>query len=128
MRASDVDYVNAHGTATPANDEVEARVFAEVFGTHRPLVTSIKSMLGHCMGASSAIEAVSCVLTLENGVIPPTIHYETPDPECDLNLVANQSQRADVSLLLNNSLAFGGYDAVLCLAKPGVLPADTGML
>ena len=122
----DVDFVNAHGTGTAANDEVEARVLNEVFGEHMPKTTSIKSMIGHCMGASSALEAVSCVLTLQDGKIPPTIHHENPDPACEVNLVANEAQTHDVRVLLNNSLAFGGYDAVLCLGKAGVFDEDVG--
>jgi 3-oxoacyl-[acyl-carrier-protein] synthase II len=123
---SDVDFINAHGTGTSANDPIESRVIREIFGAQAPPVSSIKSMLGHCMGAASALEAVSCVMTIEQGLYPPTIHYETPDPDCDLDVVAGgpRSGRADV--VLNNSLAFGGYDAVVCLARPGVLPEGVG--
>jgi 3-oxoacyl-(acyl-carrier-protein) synthase len=79
------------------------------------------------MGASSAMEAVACVMTLETGIIPPTMNYETPDPECPLDIVANKPKRdADVKIVLNNALAFGGYDAVVCFAKPGRLPEGTG--
>ena len=124
----EVDFVNAHGTGTAANDKVETRVMHDVFGRRQPVLTSVKSMLGHCMGAASAIEAVSCVLTLRDGVIPPTIHYETPDPECEVNLAANTAVKRPVGVVLNNSLAFGGYDAVVAFARPGVLPADTGLL
>ncbi|MEO0322253.1 MAG: hypothetical protein AAF447_04815 [Myxococcota bacterium] len=124
LGAEDVDFVNAHGTGTSSNDPVETRVLADVFGKHAPVVTSVKSMLGHCMGAASALEAVSCVLTLEEGWVPPTIHHEERDPACDaLRLVANRAETHDVRVALNNSLAFGGYDAVVALAKPGVLPA-----
>jgi 3-oxoacyl-[acyl-carrier-protein] synthase II len=124
----DVDFVNAHGTGTAANDSIESRVIRQVFGGRRVAVSSCKGMLGHCMGASSALEAVSCVISIETGVLPPTINYETPDPECgDLDLVVNEARRsAKCDVVLNNALAFGGYDAVLCLAKPGVLPADAG--
>ncbi len=123
----EVDHINAHGTGTQANDQVEAKVIREIFGD-RPLpVTSVKSMIGHCMGASSAMEAVACVMTLETGIIPPTMNYETPDPECPLEIVANKAKRdADVKIVLNNALAFGGYDAVVCFAKPGRLPEGTG--
>ena len=123
LTAADVDYINAHGTGTAANDAIEAQVLGEIFAGHAPLVTSLKGMIGHCMGAASAIEAVSCVMTLGNGLVPPTIHHETTDPVCgDLSIVANEARTAKVDVLLNNSLAFGGYDAVLCMAKPGVLP------
>lgn len=118
-----IDYVNAHGTGTAANDKVEAQVLETIFGERQPAITSIKSMIGHCMGAASAIEAVSCVLTLNDGVIPPTINHAHTDPDCEtLDLVANEPRRAEVRALLNNSLAFGGYDAALVLARTGVLP------
>ena len=118
-----IDYVNAHGTGTAANDKVEAQVLEAIFGERQPAITSIKSMIGHCMGAASAIEAVSCVLTLNDGVIPPTINHAHTDPDCrKLDLVANEPRESAVRALLNNSLAFGGYDAALVLAQTGVLP------
>jgi 3-oxoacyl-[acyl-carrier-protein] synthase II len=123
LRAEQVDFVNAHGTGTPANDQVESLVMREVFGARRVPISSIKSMLGHCMGAASALEAVSCVETLLSGLYPPTIHYEEPDPECAVDLVANQPRSGKAEVVLNNSLAFGGYDAVVSFARPGVLPA-----
>ncbi len=122
LRPDQVDHVNAHGTATPANDQVEAKVLNELFGAHRPLVTSVKSMIGHCMGAASALEAVACIGSLAHQKIPPTINYETPDPSCDLAIVANEARDAKVDVVINNSLAFGGYDAVVTFARPGVLP------
>lgn len=118
----DVDFVNAHGTGTHANDTIESLVIGEVFGKRRVPVSSMKGMLGHCMGAASALEAVACVLSVQTGVYPPTISYETPDPECDINVVANRAQSGNAELVLNNSLAFGGYDAVVTFAKPGRLP------
>jgi 3-oxoacyl-[acyl-carrier-protein] synthase II len=126
LRPDQVDHVNAHGTATAANDMVESKVLNELFGTHRPLVTSVKSMIGHCMGAASAIEAVACIGTLLHQTVPPTIHYETPDPECDLRIVANVAQKARVDVVVNNSLAFGGYDAAVTFARPSVLPDIVG--
>lgn len=117
-----VDFVNAHGTATKANDAAESLAMAQVFAGRRVPISSIKSMLGHTMGASSALEAVSCVETIRTGIYPPTIHYETPDPECDVAVVANAAGAGAADVVLNNALAFGGYDAVLCLAKPGRLP------
>ncbi len=119
---SDVDFVNAHGTGTPANDQVEALVMREVFGERKVPISSIKSMLGHCMGAASALEAVACVETTLSGVYPPTIHHEERDPECDVALVANRAQAGKAEVVLNNSLAFGGYDAVVSFARPGALP------
>lgn len=117
-----VDFVNAHGTGTRANDLAEARVMREVFGERRVAISSMKSMLGHCMGAASALEAIGCLMTLETGIYPPTLGYETPDPECDLDVVANVARRGPADVVLNNSLAFGGYNAVTCLARPGKLP------
>lgn len=123
-----VDFVNAHGTATKANDAVEAKALREIFGARRVPVSSVKSMLGHCMGAASALEAVTCLETLQSGWYPPTINYETPDPECDLEVVANVARRGPHDIVLNNSLAFGGYDAAVLFARPGVLPADAPAL
>jgi 3-oxoacyl-[acyl-carrier-protein] synthase II len=121
-----VDFVNAHGTATAANDQVESLVMHEVFGARRVPISSIKSMIGHCMGAASALEAVACVETTLTGLYPPTIHYEEPDPECDVAVVANKVQSGKHDVVLNNSLAFGGYDAVMTFARPGVLPPPPG--
>ena len=127
LRPESVDFVNAHGTGTQANDETESRVMKEVFGDAKKVpMSSIKSMIGHCMGASSAMEALACVMTVQTGVYPPTVGYETPDPACDVNLVANKAQQGPADVVLNNSLAFGGYDAVVCFAKPGVLPEPVG--
>jgi len=123
LRPEQVDFVNAHGTGTPANDQVESLVMREVFGARSVPISSIKSMLGHCMGAASALEAVTCVETILSGLYPPTIHYEEPDPECAVDLVANQARAGKADVVLNNSLAFGGYDAVVSFARLGVLPA-----
>jgi 3-oxoacyl-[acyl-carrier-protein] synthase II len=119
---NDIDFVNAHGTGTRANDLAEAKVMHEIFGSRRVPVSSVKSTLGHCMGAASALEAIACVMTLEEGLYPPTIGYETPDPECDIDVVANHARRGKADIVLNNALAFGGYNAVTCLARPGILP------
>lgn len=121
ITASDVDFINAHGTGTAANDPVESAVIRRVFGDREVPATSIKSMLGHCMGAASALEAVSCVLTIETGMYPPTMNLENQDPECDIHLVANEPRQGKADVVINNALAFGGYDAVLTLAKPYVL-------
>jgi 3-oxoacyl-[acyl-carrier-protein] synthase II len=119
---AEIDFVNAHGTGTKHNDAAESKVVREVFGDRRVPLSSMKSMLGHCMGAASALEAVGCVFTLETGTYPPTIGYETPDPECDVQVVANAAQRGKADIVINNSLAFGGYNAVTVLARPGALP------
>jgi 3-oxoacyl-[acyl-carrier-protein] synthase II len=122
LQADDVDFINAHGTGTKHNDAAESKVVREVFGDRRVPISSMKSMLGHCMGAASALEAIGCVFTVQTGVYPPTIGYETLDPECDLNVVANVAHRGKSDVVINNSLAFGGYNAVTVFAKPGVLP------
>ncbi|CAN5734147.1 beta-ketoacyl-ACP synthase II [soil metagenome] len=122
ITAADVDFVNAHGTGTRANDAAEAKVIGEVFGKKRVPISSMKSTLGHCMGAASALEAIGCVMTIESGIYPPTMNYQTLDPECDIEIVANAARSGPSKILLNNSLAFGGYNAVACFAKPGVLP------
>ena len=111
----EVDHVNAHGTATRLNDTVEARAIRQVFGSAaaRLPVTANKSMIGHAIGAAGAIEAVFSVLTLRDGVIPPTVNYEYPDPECELDCVARAPRRAGVRTVLSNSFAFGGINASL---------------
>lgn len=119
---SEVDFINAHGTGTRANDAVESLAVATVFEGRRVPISSVKSMLGHTMGASSALEAITCVETLLTGIYPPTISFETPDPECDVDLVANTARSGRADVVLNNALAFGGYDAVVLFAKPGRLP------
>jgi 3-oxoacyl-[acyl-carrier-protein] synthase II len=116
----DVDYVSAHGTGTPTNDRIEALALRRLFGDHAPKVpmSSIKSMLGHTMGAASAIESVACTLALHTGVVPPTINFQEPDPDAaDLDYVPNQARKIDPQLVLNNAYAFGGNNASLCLAR-----------
>jgi len=122
LTPDDIDFVNAHGTGTKQNDAAESKVMRDVFGGRRVPISSMKSMLGHCMGAASALEAIGCVFTLQTGVYPPTIGYQTPDPECDLDVVANVARRGKADVVLNNSLAFGGYNAVAVFARPGALP------
>jgi 3-oxoacyl-[acyl-carrier-protein] synthase II len=122
IQPDDVDFINAHGTGTHHNDLAEAKVVRDVFGGRRVPISSMKSMLGHCMGAASALEAIGCIFTLETGLYPPTIGYETPDPECDVEVVANVARAGKSDIVVNNSLAFGGYNAVTVFAKPGLLP------
>jgi 3-oxoacyl-[acyl-carrier-protein] synthase II len=119
---ADVDFVNAHGTGTKHNDLAESKVVRDVFGDRRVPVSSMKSMLGHCMGAASALEAIGCIFTLQTGIYPPTLGYETPDPDCDVEIVANVARRGPSDVVVNNSLAFGGYNSVTVFAKPGLLP------
>jgi 3-oxoacyl-[acyl-carrier-protein] synthase II len=127
ISADAIDFVNAHGTGTKHNDSAEAKVMREIFGDRKVPISSMKSMLGHCMGAASALEAIGCVMTLETGIYPPTIGYETPDPQCDVDVVANEARKGKADIVLNNSLAFGGYNSVTCLARPGKLPEPKAM-
>jgi 3-oxoacyl-[acyl-carrier-protein] synthase II len=115
----EVDTINAHGTATPFNDVAETRGIKRVFGerANEIPISGIKSMVGHCLGAAGGIEAVATVMALETGIIPPTIHYEVPDPLCDLNYTPNQPIRKDVQVALSNSFAFGGNNACLVFGK-----------
>jgi 3-oxoacyl-[acyl-carrier-protein] synthase II len=114
-----VDYVNAHGTSTPANDVHETLAIKSVLGEHarKVAVSSVKSMLGHLLGAAGAVETVATLLALKHQVIPPTINYETPDPECDLDYVPNEAREAQVGVALKNSFGFGGQNACLVLKR-----------
>src|SRR5205814_658208 len=116
---AEVDYISAHGTGTPTNDRVEAIAVRTLFGdraSHVPM-SSIKSMIGHTMGAASAIEAVACSLAIHTGVIPPTMNFEEPDDGSDLDYVPNQARHTGPRIVLNNAYAFGGNNASLCLAR-----------
>jgi len=119
LNADDVDYVNAHGTATPQNDSAETAALKAALGdrARRIPISSIKSMLGHCLCASGAIEAVATALTVRDGKVPPTIHYENPDPACDLDYVPNAARDHGVRVALSNSFAFGGNSSVVVLAR-----------
>ena len=114
-----VGYINAHGTSTPYNDKFETEAIKAVFGeqAYKVPVSSTKSMTGHLLGAAGAIEAAFSVLAIHHGVIPPTINYETPDPECDLDYVPNTAREAPVDTVLSNSLGFGGTNATLVFRK-----------
>jgi 3-oxoacyl-[acyl-carrier-protein] synthase II len=114
-----VDYVNAHGSSTPLNDMVETLAIKKLFGDHayRLKISSTKSMLGHLMGAAGAVEAIACVLSLRDNRVHPTINYETPDPECDLDYVPNQARQVPVEVTLSNSFGLGGQNACLVLGK-----------
>jgi 3-oxoacyl-[acyl-carrier-protein] synthase II len=117
LSIDDIDYINAHGTGTMQNDKEEAGAIKELFACRRVPVSSIKSMLGHCMGAASGIEAAACCLTLKEGFIPPTINFKTPDPECDIDCVPNQPRKAKLFAVLNNAFAFGGNNCCVVFGK-----------
>jgi 3-oxoacyl-[acyl-carrier-protein] synthase II len=119
LAAGDVAYISAHGTGTPTNDRLEAVAVRRAFGDHaaRIPISSVKSMIGHTMGAASAIEAAVCALAVAEGRIPPTIHFEEPDPECALDCVPNEARELPVAIAMNNSYAFGGYNASVIFGR-----------
>ena len=114
-----VGYINAHGTSTPLGDAAETRAIKDVFGAHAYdlAVSSTKSMTGHCFGAAGAIEAMMCALALKEGIIPPTINYQHPDPECDLDYVPNEARRAQVDVALSNAMGLGGHNGCVLLGR-----------
>lgn len=117
--ADELGYINAHGTGTPLNDQSETRAVKAAFGelAYKIPISSTKSMTGHMMGATGALEAIFCVQAVREGVLPPTIHYETPDPECDLDYIPNQAREKQITLALSNAFGFGGHNAVLAIRK-----------
>ncbi len=119
IKPEDVDYINAHGTSTPYNDKFETLAIKKVFGDHayKMMVSSTKSMTGHLLGAAGAIEAVVCAKTIQTGMVAPTINYETPDPECDLDYVPNVARKADVKIAVSTNLGFGGHNGTLLFKK-----------
>lgn len=117
LKPTDVDYINAHGTSTDYNDKFETMAIKTVFGDHayKLAVSSTKSMTGHLLGAAGGVEAIACALAIQNGIIPPTINYETPDPDCDLDYVPNEARKQNVRVTMSNSLGFGGHNASIVL-------------
>jgi len=119
ISADAVGYINAHGTGTAANDRTECAAVADVFGPHANtlMISSTKSMHGHLIGGTGAVELLACMMAVRDGIIAPTIGYEEPDPECALDVVPNEAREADVSVALSNAFAFGGLNAVLALRR-----------
>jgi 3-oxoacyl-[acyl-carrier-protein] synthase II len=119
LAPTDVAYINAHGTSTPYNDKTETVAIKRVFGEHayRLAVSSTKSMIGHLLGAAGGVEAIATVLALHHGLLPPTVNYDVPDPECDLDYVPNTARKADVEVALSNGFGFGGTNATLAFRR-----------
>ena len=115
----EIDYINAHGTSTPFNDRNESIAIESLFGEHakKLKVSSTKSMTGHLLGAAGGIEAIVSVMAIQDQLIPPTINYETPDPDCNLDYVPNQAQEHNLNGVLSNTFGFGGHNAVICIRK-----------
>ena len=120
VKPDQIDYINAHGTSTPLNDKTETMIIKKVFGerAYQIPISATKSMIGHLIGAAGAVEMIATLLAMEYGEIPPTINYEIPDPECDLDYVPNQSRKAKVEIAMKNSFGFGGKNSILIIAKP----------
>jgi len=118
-KPEDINYINAHGTSTPFNDKNETSAIKTVFGNHASTlkISSSKSMTGHLLGASGGVEAIAGLKVIEQQIIPPTINYNTPDPECDLDYVPNKAQKAKVDFVLSNTFGFGGHNAVIAMRK-----------
>jgi 3-oxoacyl-[acyl-carrier-protein] synthase II len=119
LRPDEIDYVNAHGTSTHLNDKTETKALKMVFGDHakKLAISSTKSMMGHLLGAASVAELIATILCMENKLVHPTINYDTPDPECDLDYIPNKARPMEIRCALSNSLGFGGHNAVLVVKK-----------
>ena len=119
LKIEDIDYINAHGTSTPFNDKNESKAISNLFGKHSDnlLVSSTKSMTGHLLGAAGGIEAIATVMAIQKGIVPPTINYQNPDPECSLNYVPNVYIKRKINNALSNTFGFGGHNAVICIKK-----------
>ena len=119
LSVSDIDYINAHGTSTPFNDKTESAAVTSLFGDHtkKLKVSSTKSMVGHALGASGALEAIACIQAIQNDIVPPTINYSTPDPECALDYVPNNAQEGTINAAMSNSFGFGGHNGVIIIKK-----------
>jgi len=119
LQPEDIDYINAHGTSTPLNDLTETQAIKKVFGEYAKKIpiSATKSMTGHLLGAAGSTEAIFTLLAMRDGIIPPTINYEVPDPECDLDYVPNIARRQPLKVAMSNSFGFGGTNATLIFKK-----------
>jgi 3-oxoacyl-[acyl-carrier-protein] synthase II len=120
VNPADIDYINAHGTSTPANDSTETAAIKLAFGeeaARQVAVSSTKSMTGHTLGGAGAVEAVACVLAIRDGIVPPTVNYTTPDPECDLDYVPNEARAMKIDTVMSNSFGFGGHNVALIFGR-----------
>jgi 3-oxoacyl-[acyl-carrier-protein] synthase II len=119
LRPEDIEHINAHGTSTPLNDLTETRAIKTVFGGHakKLAISGTKSMTGHLLGAAGSTEAIFTLLAIRDGIIPPTINYEVPDPECDLDYVPNVARRQPLTVAMSNAFGFGGTNATLIFRK-----------
>lgn len=119
LKTEDIDYINAHGTSTALNDKIETLAIKNVFGNYakKVAISSTKSVTGHLLGAAGGVEFIACALAIKDGVIPPTINYENPDPDCDLDYVPNTARKTNVDICMSNSLGFGGHNATLIIKK-----------
>ncbi len=119
IKPEDVQYVNAHGTSTKINDEVETKTYKNAFGDHAKnlKISSIKSSIGHLLGAAGGVEAIATIKAIKTGIVPPTINLQVPDEDCDLDYVANEPQKVDITHAISTSLGFGGHNAVICIKK-----------
>jgi len=119
VNPEDVDYINAHGTSTPLNDKTETMIIRKVFGDHanKVPISATKSMIGHLIGAAGSVELIATLLAMDRGIIPPTINYTLPDPECDLDYVPNEARKKDIRVAMKNSFGFGGKNSILVLGK-----------
>ncbi|MFA6998167.1 MAG: beta-ACP synthase, partial [Victivallaceae bacterium] len=119
LNPDEVDYINAHGTSTELNDKYETKAIKAALGdyAHKVSVSSTKGTTGHSLGAAGGIECIACVKAIQNGIVPPTINYETPDPECDLDITPNVAKEKNIRVAINTNLGFGGHNAAIVFKK-----------